>query len=65
MEFGIFLNGFIPGPAAHIPELEHVALSREAEYAIFADKHNWKYAWFGPDIAWPTVIPTSALKPLS
>ena len=20
---------------------------REAEYAIFADKHNWKYAWFG------------------
>ena len=20
---------------------------REAEYVIFADKHNWKYAWFG------------------
>jgi alkanesulfonate monooxygenase SsuD/methylene tetrahydromethanopterin reductase-like flavin-dependent oxidoreductase (luciferase family) len=20
---------------------------REAEYAIFADRHNWKYAWFG------------------
>jgi alkanesulfonate monooxygenase SsuD/methylene tetrahydromethanopterin reductase-like flavin-dependent oxidoreductase (luciferase family) len=47
MEFGIFCNGFIPGPAAHISELEHIALSREAEYAIFADKHNWKYAWFG------------------
>ena len=47
MEFGIFLNGYIPGPAAHITELEHKELFREAEYAIFADKHNWKYAWFG------------------
>ena len=27
MEFGIFLNGYIPGPAAHQTELEHVALS--------------------------------------
>src|SRR3954454_10012262 len=47
MEFGIFLNGYIPGPAAHQTELEHVALSREAAYVIFADKHNWKYAWLG------------------
>ena len=47
MEFGIFLNGYIPGPAAHDSECEHTALMREAEYAIFADKHNWKYAWFG------------------
>ena len=47
MEFGIFLNGYIPGPAAHDTELEHTELMREAEYAIFADKHNWKYAWFG------------------
>ena len=47
MEFGIFLNGYIPGPAAHETELEHTMLMREAEYAIFADKHNWKYAWFG------------------
>ena len=47
MEFGIFLNGYIPGPAAHQTELEHVALFREAEYVIFADKHNWKYAWLG------------------
>ena len=44
MEFGVFLNGYIPGPAAHVPELEHRELMREAEYAIFADKHNWKYA---------------------
>ena len=47
MEFGIFLNGYIPGPAAHVSELEHKELFREAEYVIFADKHNWKYAWFG------------------
>ena len=47
MEFGIFLNGYIPGPAAHISELEHKELKREAEFVIFADKHNWKYAWFG------------------
>ena len=47
MEFGIFLNGYIPGPAAHQTEMEHTMLMREAEYVIFADKHNWKYAWFG------------------
>jgi alkanesulfonate monooxygenase SsuD/methylene tetrahydromethanopterin reductase-like flavin-dependent oxidoreductase (luciferase family) len=47
MEFGIFLNGYIPGPAAHQTEMEHTMLMREAEYVIFADKHNWKYAWLG------------------
>lgn len=47
MEFGIFSNGYIPGPAAHDTELEHREIFNEAEYAIFADKHNWKYAWFG------------------
>jgi alkanesulfonate monooxygenase SsuD/methylene tetrahydromethanopterin reductase-like flavin-dependent oxidoreductase (luciferase family) len=47
MEFGVFLNGYIPGPAAHSSEHEHLELMREAEYVIFADKHNWKYAWFG------------------
>lgn len=47
MEFGIFFNGYIPGPAAHDTDLEHLELMNEAEYAIFADKHNWKYAWFG------------------
>lgn len=47
MEFGIFLNGYVPGPAAHDSDSEHTALMREAEYAITADKHNWKYAWFG------------------
>ncbi len=47
MEFGVFLNGYIPGPAAHDRATEHEALMREARYAIEADKHNWKYAWFG------------------
>jgi alkanesulfonate monooxygenase SsuD/methylene tetrahydromethanopterin reductase-like flavin-dependent oxidoreductase (luciferase family) len=47
MEFGVFLNGYIPGPAAHDSELEHTELMREAELVIFADKHNWKYAWLG------------------
>jgi len=47
MEFGIFLNGYIPGPGAHDSDWEHRRLMREAEYAVFADKHNWKYAWFG------------------
>src|SRR5215207_8229010 len=47
MEFGVFLNGYIPGPAAHSSEHEHLELMREAQYVIFADKHNWKYAWFG------------------
>jgi alkanesulfonate monooxygenase SsuD/methylene tetrahydromethanopterin reductase-like flavin-dependent oxidoreductase (luciferase family) len=47
MEFGLFFNGYIPGPGAHETEWEHTQLMREAEYAIVADKHNWKYAWFG------------------
>jgi alkanesulfonate monooxygenase SsuD/methylene tetrahydromethanopterin reductase-like flavin-dependent oxidoreductase (luciferase family) len=47
VEFGIFLNGYMPGPRAHERDWEHEPLMREAEYAVFADKHNWKYAWFG------------------
>jgi alkanesulfonate monooxygenase SsuD/methylene tetrahydromethanopterin reductase-like flavin-dependent oxidoreductase (luciferase family) len=47
VEFGIFLNGYMPGPRAHESDWEHERLMREAEYAVFADKHNWKYAWFG------------------
>ncbi|MFO7590144.1 MAG: LLM class flavin-dependent oxidoreductase, partial [Acidimicrobiia bacterium] len=47
MEFGIFLNGYTPGPAAHSSEAEHTELMRELDYAVAADRHNWKYAWFG------------------
>ena len=32
MEFGIFLNGYLPGPAAHDTDLEHEMFRREAEY---------------------------------
>jgi alkanesulfonate monooxygenase SsuD/methylene tetrahydromethanopterin reductase-like flavin-dependent oxidoreductase (luciferase family) len=47
MEFGIFLNGYLPGPAAHDSASEHEMLRREIEYTIAADRYNWKYAWFG------------------
>lgn len=47
MEFGLFLNGYLPGPAAHDPASEHEMIMRELAYAIHADGFNWKYAWFG------------------
>jgi len=47
VEFGVFLNGYIPGPGAHDTTCEHEMLMSEAQYAIHADKFNWKYAWFG------------------
>ncbi len=47
MEFGLFFNGYLPGPAAHDPASEHLMLMREAQYAIHADRFNWKYTWFG------------------
>ena len=40
MDFGVFLNGYVPGPAAHDTETEHLSLMREVEYAVAADKHN-------------------------
>jgi alkanesulfonate monooxygenase SsuD/methylene tetrahydromethanopterin reductase-like flavin-dependent oxidoreductase (luciferase family) len=47
VEFGVFLNGYIPGPAAHDTQCEHDELMEQAKYVVFADKHNWKYAWLG------------------
>ncbi|MCP4434875.1 MAG: LLM class flavin-dependent oxidoreductase [Actinomycetia bacterium] len=47
MEFGLFLNGYLPGPAAHDRASEHEMLTRELQYAVHADSYNWKYAWFG------------------
>ena len=47
MEFGVFLNGYVPGPGAHDPGAEHEMLKREIEYAIVADGFNWKYVWVG------------------
>ena len=64
MEFGIFSNGYIPGPAAHDTESEHTELMREAGYAILADKHNWKYIWFGEHHALVEYSHMSAPSPL-
>lgn len=47
MEFGIFVNGYLPGPASRDTASEHEMLMREMAYVVHADKHNWKYAWFG------------------
>ena len=47
MEFGVFFNGYLPGPAAHDRSCEHDMLMTEARLAIVADAHQWKYAWFG------------------
>ena len=46
MEFGLFLQGYVPGPDAHDPDAEHEAFMREVELVELADKTNWKYAWF-------------------
>ena len=47
MEFGIFLNGYLPGPASRDTDCEHTMIFREMAYVEQADKFNWKYAWFG------------------
>jgi len=47
VEFGVFLNGYLPGPASRDSEAEHLMLEREVAYAVAADRCNWKYAWFG------------------
>src|SRR3954463_7188030 len=45
MEFGIFIQGYVPGPGAHDSEAEHAALMAEAELVECADRHGWKYVW--------------------
>jgi alkanesulfonate monooxygenase SsuD/methylene tetrahydromethanopterin reductase-like flavin-dependent oxidoreductase (luciferase family) len=45
MEFGIFLQGYLPGPQAHDTDAEHTALTREMGLAQLADKHNFKFVW--------------------
>jgi hypothetical protein len=46
MEFGIFVQGHLPGPQAHDRAAEHRAFMQEIDYIVCADKNNWKYAWF-------------------
>ena len=64
MEFGVFFNGYLPGPAAHDPDSEHLMLMREIEYAILADQCNWKYAWFGEHHGLPEYSHMSAPAPI-
>ncbi|MCX4725925.1 LLM class flavin-dependent oxidoreductase [Streptomyces sp. NPDC090052] len=46
MEFGLFVQGYVPKQRAQAdPEAEHKALMEETEYVIQADKSNFKYAW--------------------
>ncbi|MGW7003238.1 LLM class flavin-dependent oxidoreductase [Streptomyces sp. NPDC054933] len=46
MEFGIFVQGYVPASRAKAdPEAEHHALLEETEYVIQADKSGFKYAW--------------------
>src|SRR5579864_4881367 len=46
MEFGLFLQGYVPGRDAHDPAKEHEAFMHEAELVQAADRTGWKYAWF-------------------
>lgn len=46
MEFGLFIQGYLPGPDAHDPTAEHEMFEREVELVRLADRTNWKYAWF-------------------
>ena len=34
MEFGIFINGYLPGPASLDTEAEHLMLEREIEFGV-------------------------------
>ena len=57
MEFGIFINGYLPGPASRDTEAEHLMLEREIEFGIKADLYNWKYAWYGEHHGLTRVLP--------
>jgi len=45
VEFGLFVQGYVPGPDAHDPEHEHRALLGDMELARAADRTGWKYVW--------------------
>ena len=46
MEFGLFLQGYLPGAAAHDQVREHEMFLKEVELVELADRTNWKYVWF-------------------
>src|ERR1700722_17444110 len=46
MEFGIFVQGYIPKwKSASDPDAEHTSLMEDLELAIAADKAGFKYSW--------------------
>ena len=45
MEFGLFVQGYLPGPAAHDPAAEHEVLIKDAEFVQCADRNNFKFCW--------------------
>ncbi|GEB49514.1 MULTISPECIES: LLM class flavin-dependent oxidoreductase [Streptomyces] len=46
MEFGLFVQGYVPASRASAdPQAEHKALLEETEYVIQADRSGFKYAW--------------------
>jgi alkanesulfonate monooxygenase SsuD/methylene tetrahydromethanopterin reductase-like flavin-dependent oxidoreductase (luciferase family) len=45
MEFGLLVQGHVPGPAAHDTAAEHAAFLHEAALVEHADRHAWKYVW--------------------
>ncbi|MFD8979811.1 LLM class flavin-dependent oxidoreductase [Streptomyces sp. NPDC059564] len=46
MEFGLFVQGYVPEARSKVdPEAEHKALLEETEYVIQADQSGFKYAW--------------------
>ena len=60
MEFGIFIQGYLPGPDAHSYAKEHEMFQREVELVQAADRHGWKYAWFSEHHALPEYSHLSA-----
>lgn len=53
MEFGLFMQGYLPGPKAHDPEAEHTAFMKEIEMVKLADQNNWKFVWLTEHHALP------------
>jgi alkanesulfonate monooxygenase SsuD/methylene tetrahydromethanopterin reductase-like flavin-dependent oxidoreductase (luciferase family) len=45
MEFGLFIQGFVPGKKSQDPRAEYAAFQHEAALSVLADKNNWKYVW--------------------
>jgi alkanesulfonate monooxygenase SsuD/methylene tetrahydromethanopterin reductase-like flavin-dependent oxidoreductase (luciferase family) len=60
MEFGIFVQGHLPGPAAFDRAEEHQMFLNEVEYIACADANNWKYVWVSEHHALTEYSHTSA-----